>query len=456
MKRLPLLSVLLSLLPRLAVALLCVGGSSVVCAQMAQNAVRTRVGGVDLIAYPTGVKNVVTLRGSLPAGDVFSAAGNPAVATLCGMMLDRGTTLQDKFALAQKLEAVGATLDFSVDSHMATFAGQCLRKDAGLVISLLAEQLRTPAFSPEEFAKAKKQLAGGIQRQMESPDFRSTDAYTRAVYAPGHPNYETPPKEILAAIETATLDEVKAFHAKHYGPGKLTIIAVGDLDIPALQAAVTQAFTGWTGGTTLPPAPGLANLDVPKEQSVFMADKPSVSIVFGQPIGLKYSDPDTVALRAGTAILGSGFTSRLLGNVRDKEGLTYGISSSVAGDTFNHGDFRITATFAPALLDKGLASTRHQLDLWYREGVTAQELASRKTNMTGSFKVGLATTGGIAGSLLNAVHRGLDVGWLDEYPRRVSALSLDQVNGAIKKHLNPAKMVLIKAGTVPEAMPASK
>jgi zinc protease len=125
----------------------------------------------------------------------------------------------------------------------------------------------------------------------------------------------------------------------------------------------------------------------------------------------------------------------------------------VAGDTFNGGDWRITATFAPELLQKGLESTRRQLDAWHKDGVSPGELADRKTNMSGVFKVSLATTGGIANALLAAKHRGLDATWLDEYPRRVNALTLEQVNGAIRKHLDPEKMVLIKAGSVPDLPP---
>jgi len=442
-----------ALLSGAGLLLACALIASTASAQMARNAIRARIADIDVIAYPTGVKNVVTLRGSLPAGDVFTQGGNAAIATLCGMMLDKGTTQNDKFALAAKLEAVGAELTFAVDRHMAEFTGQCLRQDLALVVGLLAEQLRTPAFHAEEFAKAKTLLAGAIKRQLESPDFRSTDTFTRAVYAPGHPNRETPPDEMLAAIESATLDEVKAFHAKHYGPAHFTLVAVGDVDVPALKSAIAQSFAGWTGGAALPIAPATTSLDVPLEQSVFMADKPSVSITLGQATGLKYTDPDTLALRVGTAILGSGFTGRLMANVRDKEGLTYGISSAVAGDTFNGGDWRITATFAPELLQKGLESTRRQLEAWHKDGVSSGELTDRKTNMSGVFKVSLATTGGIANALLAAKHRGLDAGWLDEYPRRVNALTLEQVNGAIKRHLDPEKMILVKAGTVPDLPP---
>ncbi len=186
-----------------------------------------------------------------------------------------------------------------------------------------------------------------------------------------------------------------------------------------------------------------------------MADKPNVTVIMGQGTGLKYRDPDALALRVGNAALGSGFTGRLMANVRDKEGLTYGIRSNVSNDSFSDGAWQITANFAPQLLEKGMASTKRELNAWYSAGLTPAELERVKSNLIGTFKVGLATTDGLAGALLAAVQRGYDVTWLDEYPKRVAAVTLAEVNGAIKKHLQPEKMTLIEAGSVPAAPAAN-
>lgn len=425
-------------------------------AQIAPKVIRTKISGLDVIIYPTGVQDVVTIKGSLPAGDAMAGDGNLAVPTLCGMLLDQGTTKQDKFAIAEKLENVGATIEFSVGTQTVDVSAKCLKKDLPLVIGLIAEQLRTPAFSAEEFAKAQAQYAGSLQRQLENTDFRAGDAFTRAVYPLGHPNRQPDTEELLAAVKSAKLEDVKAFHAKYYGPAHFTLVLVGDVDVPVIQREATAAFAGWTGGTDVIHPARATSTDAPKEQSVYMADKTSVSVIIGQASGLRYSDPDYQAMRTATAILGSGFTGRLMGNVRDKEGLTYGIGSRLANDAESDGDWRISATFSPALLEKGIASTKRQLNLWYNDGVTDKELADRKTNLVGSFKVGLATTDGMAGSLLIAVQRGLDVTWLDEYPKRIEALTTAEVNAAIKQHLKPEKMYLIQAGTVPGAAPVSK
>ena len=160
--------------------------------------------------------------------------------------------------------------------------------------------------------------------------------------------------------------------------------------------------------------------------------------------------------RLATAILGSGFTGRLMANVRDKEGLTYGIGSSVSNDTFADGEWKISATFAPALLDRGIASAKRQLTEWYNNGVTADELARRKDNLVGSWQVGLATTEGLTQTLLTTLHRGKDISWIDQYPNVVRSLTVEQVNGVIKKHLHPDEMFVIKAGTVPGAVPTTK
>ena len=427
----------------------CVAFSIPAFGQIADKVVRTKIAGIDLIAYETGVENVVTFRGSLPAGDSFAPEHNAAIPTLAGEMLDQGTTKQDKFAIAQQLENIGATIHFSVGGVMTEFSGKCLRKDLPLVVSLLAEQLRMPAFSEEEFAKVKKQMAGHLQRALESTAYRADQAFSENLFPKGHPNYVPPTREFLAAIESAKLSDVKAFHAEYYGPAQATLVAVGDIDVEALKAEVARAFDGWSGGKTVPEFPKATAAKQGDEEVVSMADKPNVSVMLGQATGLKYSDPDALALRVGTAVLGRGFTGRLMASVRDKEGLTYGISSGVSNDSFADGDWRISANFAPQLLEKGISSTKRELESWYKEGVTAAELERVKSALIGTFKVGMATTDGLSNALLDSVHRGYDVKWLDEYTKRVAALTLPEVNAAIKKHLNPDKMTVIKAGSVP-------
>lgn len=424
-------------------------------AQIAPQVQRAQIAGLDVLIYKTGVNDVVTIEGSLPAGDVFAGDGNVAIPTLTGMLLEQGTTTQNQFAIAEKLERVGASISFSAGDQLLNIQAKCLKKDVALVIGLIAEQLRYPALAPEELAKAKKQFSGSLQRQLENTDFRAGEAFNQAAYPAGHPNRTPSTDEFLTAIASATIEEIRAFHAKYYGPAHCTLVLVGDVEPLVITTALTTGFSGWTGGSDLPHSAKATATDSAKNQNVFIAGKTSISVVMGQTTGLRYSDPDYQALKVATAVLGGGgFSGRLMQTVRDKEGLTYGIYSNVTQDTFTDGDWRLTATFAPALLEKGIASAKAQLANWYAKGITPAELAYRKTNLVGSFKVGLATTNGLAGALLIALHRGYDQAWLDQYPQVIEALTLTEVNNVMKKYLNPEEMFIIKAGTIPGVIAA--
>ena len=423
-----------------------VGGAAQ--AGVADQSHRARAAGIDLITYRTDVKQVVVITGALPAGDSMGEPGNIAIPTLVGMMLDRGTKTLDKFAIADQLDSVGAEIAFAVDMHSLEIRAKCLKKDLPLVMGLLAAELRTPAFQSKEFAKAKQQFIGELQNLEQNTEARAREAFGRAAFPAGHPNRPHAMKEYEAAVKAATLDELKAFYERNYGPAYMTLVVAGDVADADTAAQVTKAFSGWSGGRDYLRPAEPAKLAAAAEVSVPLTDKPSVSVILGQPTGLRYKDPDALALRVGTAILGRGFTGRLMGRVRDKEGLTYNIGATVAEDSIVDGSWDITASFAPALLDRGLASTRRELEQWWKEGVTDRELAARKQGVVGGYLVSLSTTAGLATTILTNAQRGYDVDWLDGFPGAVNALTRDQVNSAIRSHIDPAAMVLVKAGSV--------
>jgi zinc protease len=427
------------------------GVSATASANMAEQSHREQVAGIDLITYRTEVKDVVVILGALPAGDAMAEPGNIAIPTLTGMMLDRGTKTLDKFAITEQLDNVGAEISYGVGTQSLEIHGKCLKKDLPMVLGLMAAELRTAAFPQQEFNRAKQQFIGALQASEQNTEARAQESFGRAIFPPGHPNRPHTVSEFEAAAKSATLEELKAFYAKYYGPAHLTLILAGDVVPSDAHADIDKAFLGWTGGQdylrSAKPAPHV----VAREVSVPLADKPSVSMILGQPTDLRYKDPDSLALRVGTAILGHGFTGRLMGTVRDKEGLTYNIGAGMAEDSIVDGSWDISASFAPALLEKGVLSTRRVLVNWWKDGVTDQELAARKQGLVGGYLVGLSTTAGMAATILTDVQRGYDVSWLDGYPQAVNALTRDEVNAAIKNHLDPNAMVLIEAGSVPAA-----
>ncbi len=411
---------------------------------------RRTIAGLDVLTLKTAIKDVVTLRGVIAAGDVFNPPGNSAIADLTAGLLDKGTVRREKFAVAEVLEQTGATLNFGTGSHTLNFNAKCLRKDLPLVLGLLAEQLRTPRFDAEEFAKLKKQIAGRHQRNLEDTDFRAQGTFSRAIFPAGHPNRPPADEQYLADIESATLEQVRAFHAAYYGPANARLVAVGDLDEAVIDRALGEAFAGWRGGRGFPTAPKAPPLTTGRTEQVNMPGKTSVSFFIGQPSGLRYRDADYLPLDMATSVLGSGFFSaRLLDIIRNREGLTYGIGASLSADTHADGSWGIQGTFAPELLEKGAASTLRELRRFHAEGLTAAEFTTFKVTLTGSYQVALSTTVGLAATLLNAIQRGYGPEWVDEYPRRLEGLKLDDVNAAIKRFIDPDRMVTVLAGSLP-------
>lgn len=433
------------------IALLIVGNAVVAhtaAATMANQAHRSKINGIDLITYHSNVKDVIVILGALPAGDAMAGPGNIAIPTLSGMMLDRGTKALDKFAIAEKLDNVGAEIGFNVSVESLGIQAKCLKRDLALIIETIAAELRTPALQVSEFNKAKQQFIGELEASAQDTGARAAEAFNRAVFPPGHPNHSHTLDEYAAAARTATIEEIRSFQAKYYGPAHMTLVIVGDVSDAEAQSEITKAFAGWSGGQDYVRPATAAVSSAAAEIYVPLADKPSVTMTLGQATGLRYNDPDGLALHLGTAILGRGFTGRLMGTVRDKEGLTYNIGAIVRDDTVVDGAWEVSASFAPSLLSKGVEATRREIIKWWQEGITEQELNVRKQGVIGSYSVGLSTTQGLAQTILVNAQRGYDPSWLDDYPKAVKALTPAQVNAAIKNHLNPNTMVLVEAGSI--------
>lgn len=410
---------------------------------------KKEIGDIEVYTMKTGVEDVVTITGSLAAGDWYSPDSNSMIADLTGNMLDQGTQSKDKFRIAEQLENLGASINFSVGSNTLSFNAQCLSKDVPVVMALLAEQLREPAFSPEELEKLKIQRKGVFQRSLENTNFVARAKLAQILYPENHPNYQTPVEVLIADIDKVTVDDLKAFHAEFYGPKSLKIVAIGDLDSKKFENQVQKNFKGWTGGKTYQkavPAPASQKT----EEVVFMEDKTSVSVSMGIPIGIGEEHTDYLPLMMGTYVLGGNFSARLMSTVRDKEGLTYGIGSNISGTTLSDGNWSLFATFAPNLLDQGMASTMREVQNWVENGITREELEAKKSTISGSAKVRLATTRGLANYIHDLAQRGKPVSYADQYFEDIEALTLEQVNSTIKKYIDLDKLVVVKAGTVEE------
>ncbi|MFD2940145.1 M16 family metallopeptidase [Flavobacterium notoginsengisoli] len=409
---------------------------------------REKVSGIDVVSVKTSAKDFVTVAASISLGNYASETKNDVIPALTASMLSKGTTLNDKFKFSEKLQKLGVTLNVNASTFKINIGFKCLKKDLDEVVALLAEELRNPLFDAKEFENLKQQFIGNTQQSLNDPGERGDIALSQSIYPKNNPNYSLSVEENIENIKKATLDEVKAFHKKYFGTASMRLVIVGDTEGANLTNSLKKSFKNWNGGVSEKLKFEEASKTAAKTEVVTIPEKPSAELFIGQFTGLKRADADYIPFYIGNYTLGAGFAGRLMQTVRDNDGLTYNISSGIGGNIETGGYWFVNASFNPNLFQKGLDATMVQVDKWVKDGITAEELENKKTNLIGSFKVGMSTTNGMARTILSFIERGLEPNYIDQYPKDIEKATLQQVNDAIKKYVKLDKMIVIKAGSL--------
>lgn len=414
---------------------------------------RKQVSGIDIVSVKTGAKDFITVTASFPIAGYLKTQNNREVPGLTTQILNKGTTKHDKFTFSEKLEKLGVSLRVNASTYTVDISFKSLKKDVNTVMTLLAEELRYPLFDLKEFELLKTQRINRLKQSITDPGAQGIITLLQTIYPKGHPNYKTDIQTAIKNVEAVTLDDLKAFHRTYFGPAGMHLVAVGDVDSKQLYASVKHAFKGWKGGVTTKTTFSELKKGNAVTKVVTIPKKPSANMYIGQYTGIERKDKDFIPFYIGTHILGGGFSGRLMQTVRDRDGLTYGIYARHSGHINAGGFWSVNATFNPSLFQKGLEASMVQIKTWVKNGITEKELAICKTSLTGSFKVGMSTTSGLANTILKVIERGLDPSYIEQYPKDIEAVTLDQVNAAITKYIDLEKLIVIKAGSLDENGP---
>ncbi len=414
-----------------------------------------QIGNIELIAIDLPIDNVVSFIGSIAAGDSLSPTDAPMLATLTAAMLDQGTANQDRFQIAEKLDQLGANLSFSSGDQSLNFSGKFLRADAGSFLQILADQLRNPAFEAEVLETLKSRQKASLLQAIDNPDYRAGALLSRILYPEDHINYSAPINELKTDIEATTVEDLATFHSAHYGTSSMQLIFTGDIDFEQLKAAVGNAFDGWEGGSDYPELDTFPNENAEFFEGIYIEDKTSVAVRFGLNTGLQRTDDDYLPFMVGNYILGGSFHSRLMTEVRKNRGLTYDIRTRHQGDILTHGNWILSASFSPGVLNEGLQAAREVVLQWFEDGVREEEVAAAIETLTGSYIVGLSNTASVAGQVHSFIQRGFDPTYIDEYPLLLRQLTAEDVNRAIRQYFDPSLITEVVAGSLGKATDSS-
>ena len=410
-----------------------------------------QAGPARLLALPTPAEQVVSLRGSFRTQPDF-AAGEELTQELMTTLLDKGTETRDRFELARVLEDRGAELNVQSGGLRVRFSARALREDVPAVLDVLAEMLRAPQFAPEELEKERAQLAASLRHDLDDTGTQASGALARALYRSAHPSHRSRPEALLKKLAAITREKVQAYHRNQLGANDLLISVAGDLDPEALAGRIEEHFGGWAASELEARFDTDAQPEEERRHVVEMPDRDSVDVRLGHALpGVRRDADDYLPLYVANYVLGGNFSARLMRIVRDEKGLTYGTGSSLAGVATEHDAYwKIRIALSQDKLSEGLDATRAVVEDFVEEGVTQKELDEKKATVTGSFTVGLASTGRLARALLANAERGFDTAYLDDFPDEVEGLELEEVNAAVRRHFRPEALHEALAGTLPE------
>jgi zinc protease len=372
------------------------------------------------------------------------------LAELTAELMNRGAGDRDALALAEAVDALGASLRVSAgwDSMSVTVSG--LSRDLDFLLDVLDDVVRAPRFDPVEVKKARGEQLAGLEAANDNPaELIRREAM--AILYPEH-RYGVPISGLPETVKTLDEAAVRDLHRGFFLPGNAILSVSGDVIPAAFLATLASRFGDWSAGAGgdlqpagTPPPPAIT----PTGRRIVIADKPDLNqarILIAHE-GIARTDPRRVTASLLNATLGgSGFSSRLMAKLRSEEGLTYGVRSGFSKRS-RPGPFSVsTFTRVP--------ETRRAVDMLLAElesirsdrRQSREELAKAKSYMVGQFGLGLETSAAVLAGLVSLDVYGLPQDSLDTFRARVSAVTPDQAHRIADELLHPARAAIILLG----------
>lgn len=382
------------------------------------------------------------------AGLAVDDANLPSFASQMAGLLTEGTTKRDSRAIAEAAQGMGGSVGAGADMDGVTVYANALTSKAAQMMTLLAEVTRHPSFPAHEVTLAQANALQGLKAAEAQPGFRAERAIAQAIYG-DHPYARTQPTE--AGIAALTPKLLADEHARRFRPEHALLVVTGRISNAEAVKLAKAAFGDWQGSgdspaDTLPSRRSAATT----HQLLSRAGSVQSAIRIGQP-AVPATDPDYIALSMARTVLGGGFSSRLMQNLREEKGYTYGARASQrsyggGGGLVSSADVRNEVTGA---------SLREFMDEFSRLGnepVPADELTLNKRYVAGGYLISNQMQANVATSLADNWLVGRPSEFLGEYVPLIQQVTPEQIMAMGKKYFAPAKQSIVVVGDPKEVL----
>ncbi|MEO5690546.1 MAG: pitrilysin family protein [Burkholderiaceae bacterium] len=408
--------------------------------------------GLKLALLPKKTKGeAVEMRLDLHFGGLDTLRGKRAAAGAAGIIIGTGTETRTRAQLADAFSALKTDWELNGGTTWG-HASLTTRRDALIpALGLLAEAMRKPAFSPDEYEQGKRQAVQGIEQAMDDASANAGVALSRATqhYPADDPRYAPTFAESIAETQATKLDDAIAFYRTYWGADHADMAIVGDFDPVAVKAEVTRLFGDWKSSV---PFSRIANpvTDVAGLHLVTpLKDKANATLVASLSLKMRDTDPDFAALTLASHVLGGGeFGSRLNARIRQKDGLSYGVGAGLDVSPFEpNGTLQFYAIYAPQNRAKVQAGFDEELARFVKDGITPAELVEAKQAILAERVTARASDATVASNWMFKLDQGRTFAWSVDQDAKLAALTLAQVNAAIRQWIVPASINWSIAGT---------
>lgn len=402
--------------------------------------------------------DAVSLVINLRFGDVKSLMNRYHTGILAAQMLMRGTENRTRQQIKDEITRLNAQIFDNGQAVGVNFAVTTTRKNLPEVIKLLAEILQKPVFPQTEFDQLKAASLTNLDNERSEPTpiaVRTMDiAFNK--YPKGDIRYDGTLEEDVEGLKAVTIEDVKNFHRDFYGASNGELSIVGDFDEKEITPLITQLFGNWKSKNPYQRIPG-EYFDIPAiNKTIETPDKANAFFFARLNLKMKQDNPEYPAFVIGNFILGGGALNSRLGNrIRQKEGISYNVGSGFNASSFEEsGIFFAQAIYAPQNVEKLEAAFKEELQKAVSEGFTEEELTQAKQGWLLNRQRNRGQDLGLASTLLSNLFIGRTFVFEEELDKKVQALTLEQVNSAMKKYLAIDKISIVKAGDFAKAKTA--
>ncbi len=382
-------------------------------------------------------------------GDEKALAGKNAVGSMAGSLLMRGTKTHTRQQIQDEMVKLNARINVSGGVTGASASVQTTAENLIPALQLAAEILREPSFPDAEFEQAKKQRIAGIESRRTEPGPLAQLALARALntYPRNDVRYVGTLDEDIEDANKVTLDDVKKFHEQFYGTSHGELVIVGQFDQAAVSKTAAELFGAWTSPAPYQRITTNFQKTAPVNVKIDTPDKANAQFEAELRLPMRDTDPDYPAMVLANYIFGGSITGRVPDRIRNREGLSYSVSTGFsASPDGNAAQFRAGAISNPKNAPKVESSFQDELAKTVAGGFTAAEVAEGKKAWRDARRVGRSQDQQLVSLIAAREEYGRTLDWDTQMDAKVEALTVDQINAAFKRHVDPAAISIVKAG----------